>query len=342
MTRQEFHKSEGIDQAIAEWQRLLLNHPGGYEARKAIERLESEAARNALASGKPVPAEVLKDYPELKAPTPKVKQEEPQDFAASFRRFTPKQARQSAARHDKEAAQSVAEHKEASRLVSVREAYARSVKQAEAAKRVLAQGTLKGEPLTKSQTKEISEIQADAERSQRRILSKNPQIARVETKAEVAITPQPETKVEVPKSFVLPPIEGSPGLEEPTVKVPQVLRPQEGVPKKYETPTKQARKPRIKAEKPKAAKTTERKEPTTYVVSLDDNRSPHAVAVDRGILAKDVVTKRNKAGVSRWRHKPNQMDVRGVDTPRARKQAHGPGIMDSRGRIHKQKRGTVV
>lgn len=106
---------------------------------------------------------------------------------------------------------------------------------------------------------------------------------------------------------------------------------------------KQARKPRIKAEKPKAVKAepTEHKE-TTYVVSLDDNRSPHAIAVDRGLLAKEVVTKRNKKGVARWRHSPNQMDVRGVDTPRASRQAHGPGIMDSRGRIHKQKRGTVV
>jgi hypothetical protein len=59
-------------------------------------------------------------------------------------------------------------------------------------------------------------------------------------------------------------------------------------------------------------------------------------------MAKEVVTKRNKKGVARWRNKPNQMDVRGVDTPRASRQAHGPGIMDSRGRIHKQKRGTVV
>jgi hypothetical protein len=111
-------------------------------------------------------------------------------------------------------------------------------------------------------------------------------------------------------------------------------------------PTKQAKvkKPRIKAEKPKAVKPepTAHKEPTTYVISLDDNRSPHAVAVDRGLLAKEVVTKRNRKGVARWRHKPNQMDVRGVDTPRASRQAHGPGIMDSRGRIHKQKRGTVV
>jgi hypothetical protein len=107
---------------------------------------------------------------------------------------------------------------------------------------------------------------------------------------------------------------------------------------------KQARKPRIKVEKPKAVKPepTAHKEPTTYVVSLDDNRTPHAIAVDRGLLAKEVVTKRNRKGVARWRHKPNQMDVRGVDTPRASRQAHGPGIMDSRGRIHKQKRGTVV
>jgi len=45
--------------------------------------------------------------------TPKGLQEEPQDFAASFRRFTPKKIwRQSAARHDKEAAQRVQNKRE--------------------------------------------------------------------------------------------------------------------------------------------------------------------------------------------------------------------------------------
>jgi hypothetical protein len=107
-------------------------------------------------------------------------------------------------------------------------------------------------------------------------------------------------------------------------------------------PTKQARKPRIKAEKPKAVKPTEHKEPTTYVVSLDDNRTPHAVAIDRGIQAKDVVTRRNKAGVSRWRSHPNQMDVSGVDTRRRKSKPPTRAILDRRGHYHKQKRGSVV
>jgi hypothetical protein len=109
-------------------------------------------------------------------------------------------------------------------------------------------------------------------------------------------------------------------------------------------PTKQARKPRIKTEKPKAAKAepTEHKEPTTYVVSLDDTRSPHAIAIDRGIQAKDVVTRRNKEGVSRWRSHPNQMDVSGVDTRRRKSKPPTRAILDRRGHYHKQKRGSVV
>ena len=127
-------------------------------------------------------------------------------------------------------------------------------------------------------------------------------------KTEHPVQPQAETKVEALKVH-----EASPQL-----------------------PEKQAgaRKPRMVVEKPQQA--------STYII--EDTRSPRAIAIDRGIQAKDVVTRRNKEGVSRWKSHPNQMDVRGVDTLRTKAPRFKGGrvVIDTRGHKHRQKRGSVL
>lgn len=104
-----------------------------------------------------------------------------------------------------------------------------------------------------------------------------------------------------------------------------------------------AKPPKVKAEKEVVKAPPQ--EPTVSVISLEDKRSPHAIRVDQALLAKDIVTRRNRKGVERWRQNPNRVDIKGVDTPsalKARKQPRGPGIIRGDGKIIRQKRGSIV
>ena len=50
----------------------------------------------------------------------------------------------------------------------------------------------------------------------------------------------------------------------------------------------------------------------------------------------------NKKGVKRWRSRPDQMDVRGVDTPRNKQKRPTRATIDRRGKYHKQRSGMVL
>jgi N12 class adenine-specific DNA methylase len=104
------------------------------------------------------------------------------------------------------------------------------------------------------------------------------------------------------------------------------------------------RKPRIIIEKPKAIEPEPSKAKLTGTYVIDDKRSPHAIRIDQALQAKDVVDKRNKEGVSRWRSHPNQMDVRGIDTMRTKAPRFKGGrvVIDTRGHKHRQKRGSIL
>lgn len=105
-----------------------------------------------------------------------------------------------------------------------------------------------------------------------------------------------------------------------------------------EKPTPEPEKaPVAKVEKP-----TTPREPKSYVISLDDKRSDHAIRIDRAIEAKEVVDRRSKKGVARWRNRPNQMDIRGVDTPKRQRKPPTRAVLDRRGRYHRQKSGMVL
>lgn len=84
-------------------------------------------------------------------------------------------------------------------------------------------------------------------------------------------------------------------------------------------------------------------EPKTIELSLvKDAHNSHAIRIDRSIEAKEVVTRGNKKGVKRWRSRPDQMDVRGVDTPRNKQKRPTRATIDRRGKYHKQRSGMVL
>jgi hypothetical protein len=118
---------------------------------------------------------------------------------------------------------------------------------------------------------------------------------------------------------------------------PKQAKKEEGAPK----PAK-PRKAKPSKEGKVAIRETEPAKAESYIISLDDNRSIHAKRIDQALLAKEVTTKRSKAGVARWRSHPNQMDVRGVDTPRRKGKPPTRAVIDRRGRYHKQRSGTVI
>jgi len=95
--------------------------------------------------------------------------------------------------------------------------------------------------------------------------------------------------------------------------------------------------PVAKVEKPAITR-----EPKSYVLSLDDSRSDHAIRIDQAIEAKEVVDRRSKKGVARWKTRRNQMDVRGVDTPKRQHKPPTRAVLDRRGHYHKQRSGTVI
>ena len=82
--------------------------------------------------------------------------------------------------------------------------------------------------------------------------------------------------------------------------------------KSPETLAKEAKAETKPKKEPKQRKEIAALKPKPSVAGIQDKRSDRAIAIDRALLAKRVVTVDN---AEVWRKNPNRVDIRGVDTP---------------------------